>query len=101
MLIGETSSPAITGMLRPRRDRGVFGHLEPEDKALGRGVEQLGPVLLARELVEGQVAADRRKGLGVFGEAFLLELGIGELAPRQVSTLAVDAADPAVVGPGD
>ena len=61
------------------------GTLKPKMKSLGRRVEQLRPVLLARELVERQVAADRRERLGIFGQAVFLELGFGELAPGDVS----------------
>ena len=61
------------------------GTLKPKMKSRGRCVEQLRPVLLARELVERQVAADRRERLGIFGQAVFLELGFGELAPGDVS----------------
>ena len=66
------------------------GTLKPKIKLVGRRFEQLGPVLLARELVERQVAADRRERAGVFGQAVFLELGLGELAPGDVAILGVN-----------
>jgi len=74
-------------MLWPGLDRDVFRHFEPKDKALGRGVEKLGPVLLAWKLVERQVAADGRKDMDILGQAVLLEFRLGELATRDVKTL--------------
>jgi hypothetical protein len=61
------------------------GTLEAEDEVRRRRVEQLCPVLIVRELVERQAAADRRKRLGVFAQALFLERRLRELAPRYVS----------------
>ena len=79
---------SVSGVFRPGLDRDVFGNLEAKDEVLGRRVEKLGPVLLARELVERQVAADRRERLGILLQASLLEFGLRELAP---SKLAISA----------
>jgi hypothetical protein len=49
--------------------------------------------------IKGKISTDRGEGLGVFGQAFLLELLLRELAPRLVAVLAVDRAEPALIFP--
>ena len=58
------------------------------------------PVVLAREMVEGEVAADGREDLGIFGQAGVIELLLRELAAREVASSAVDGVEPAGVLPG-
>jgi hypothetical protein len=99
VLVREPGPFSVPSVCRPSSYRDVLGDLEAEDELRRRGVEQLRPVLLTRELVERQVTADRRKRLGIFRQAVFLELGFGELAARQVAILAVDAAAPALVLP--
>jgi hypothetical protein len=48
-------------------------------------------------LVEAEVAADSGERLGVFAEAFGLELLARETVAGQVAVAVVDAADPALV----
>ncbi len=85
VLVREPGPFPVPGMFRPGLNRDVLGDLEAKDEVTGRCVKQLRPVLLARELIERQVAADCRKRLRVFGQAVFVELGFGELAPCDVS----------------
>ena len=68
------------------------GTLRPKRKPSGVASNSSAQYSLAGELVEREVAADGREGLGVFGQAILLELRLRELAPREVAILAVDAS---------
>src|SRR5262249_61479997 len=84
----------------PDGDGDVPGPFEAEQEIRGRLAEEPLPVVLAGELVEGEVAADGGKRRGVFGQARLLEFLLRVLAPRLVAFLAVDRPEPALVFPG-
>jgi hypothetical protein len=85
VLVRKSGPFTLPGVLRSGLDRDLLGHLEAEDKVRVRCVEQLRPVLLIWELVKRQVAADCRERKSILGQALFLELGFGELAPRDVS----------------
>jgi hypothetical protein len=97
VFIREPGSFPVSGVLGPCLDRDVFGNLEAKDEVLGRGIEELRPILLARELVERQVTANRRKDLRVFFEAALLKLRFRQFASGDATILAVNAPEPTVI----
>ena len=99
MLVLLAGPHAVPGMSRPGGHRDVLGHLEAEEK-IGRGhVEELRPIVLGRELVEGEVAADGRERPRILGQAFRLEFLLRELAARLVTLRIVDRTEPALVLP--
>src|ERR1019366_9775960 len=78
----------------------LFRHFEGETEVLRSLPEQLAPKFLRRELVESEIAADRRENLAVFPQALGLEELLGEAPARQVAFAAVDLPQPALVLPG-
>src|SRR5579862_6497123 len=78
----------------------LFRHFKSELKALRREREQARPELRRRELVEGEIAADRRKGLGVLAQAGGFENLARKTAAREVIGARIHLPDPAFVFPG-
>src|SRR5947208_71563 len=85
-------------MHRKLADSDVFGHLQREMQASRRFEETL-PILRRRELVEREISADNRKGLGVLRDAFRLKPLLRELAACGIAVAAVDLAAPSLVLP--
>jgi hypothetical protein len=78
----------------------LFRHLEDKLEALGRQLEQPGPEFRRRKLVEGEIAADRAKGLRVFFQAGRLEEPPRKPAARKIVAARIDLPDPSFVLPG-
>jgi hypothetical protein len=53
--------------------RNLFRHFECELKTGRRGGEEFAPELVIRELIEGEIAADGRKGFRVLAQAIGFE----------------------------
>ena len=97
------SVPACAAVARVRRKHfagDLFRHFEGEPEAGGRLQEQPAPEIVGGELVEGEVAAHRGKGLGVLAQALGLEQLSRKSAARQIVAAAVDLPKPAFVLPG-
>src|ERR1022692_4067373 len=78
----------------------LFRHFEGKAEVLRNQGKQLAPEFLRGELVEREIAADRRENLAVFPQALGLEELLGEAPARQVAFAAVDLPQPALVLPG-
>src|SRR5580698_2804864 len=78
----------------------VFRDFEGEPQGRRRRTEQLAPVLLGRELIEGEIAANDRKCFGVFVQAFVLKTLLRKPAARQIAVAGINLTEPALIFPG-
>src|ERR1035437_5532664 len=74
---------AVPRVRREHLTGNLFRHFEGEAEVLRRLPEKPAPEFLRGELVEGEIAADRREDLAVFPQALGLEELPGEAAARQ------------------
>ena len=100
VFVREPGWPSISGVFGPGLDCDVFANLEAKDELLGRRIEELRPILIGTNLVEHQIAADCRERMAILLQTSLLELGLRELVPGELSALVVDRAEPPFVLPG-
>src|SRR5690242_6348543 len=86
-------------MRREDLARDLLRDLERKPEPRRRFPEQAAPEVVGRELVEGEVAADRRERFGVLAETVRFELLFREPATGKVPLARVDLAEPALVFP--
>src|SRR5262249_30153189 len=79
------SLPAIARVDREYLAGDLLGNFEGELKALPRLAEKPAPEALGRKLVEGEVAANGREGLGVFAQTLRFEGLLREAAAAQIT----------------
>src|ERR1700691_1094809 len=87
-------------MRRERFAGDLFRHFEGELEALGHQLEQLSPEFRRRKLIEGEIAADGKKGLRVLSQAGGLEEPPRKPAARKIVAARVDLPDPPFILPG-
>src|SRR5690242_17536182 len=68
----------VSRMAREDLARNLLRHLECEAEMLRGLRKQLLPELRSGKLIEREIAADRREGLGIFAQALLLEDAAGK-----------------------
>ena len=98
--VKETAVCAVARVRREHFRRNLFGDLEGELERLGGRGEQAPPIDIGGELVEGEIAADHRKGLGVLAETLVLKESLGKGPAPEVQLAGVDLAQPAFILPG-
>src|ERR1700683_2256033 len=78
----------------------VLRDFEGELQDRRRRTEQPAPILLRRELIEGEIAANDGKCFGIFVQAFVLKTLLRKPAARQIAVAGINLAEPALIFPG-
>src|SRR5208283_3982678 len=91
---------AIAWMARKGPDCNLLRHFEGEAQSPRSRRKELAPKAGARELVEGEIAADHRERLRIFCQALALKTLLRETTSNRVALGCVDLPQPSIVLPG-